>query len=68
MIQFAEAQTPVSLLLINNNENLNNQKSFGSAHVRVGNEGRIIPYSTTNTVVKTDIIEGGLFTLAPETG
>ena len=39
---------------------------MGSVHVRVGDDEAA--FSTANTIVKSGILDGGLFTLTPTSG
>ena len=39
---------------------------ISEAHVRVGND--VTSYGTTNPIVRTGIVDGGIFPLEPQTG
>ena len=65
-IDFGQARTPVSLLLINNCVSEFQQSTQGSCHVRVGNESAA--FSTSDPIAKTNIVDGGIFPLQPQSG
>ena len=65
-INFNQARTPHSLLLLNSVRRGNLQKWIGSSQVLVGDES--VAFSLANTVVKTDIVDGGIFPLEPCSG
>ena len=48
-------------MILNVTHDVDVQKSLAVSHVRVGNDAT--PYSTTNAVVKQNIVEGGFFEL-----
>ena len=66
-IDFGQTRRPVSFFLINNCAYFDAQMMIGSSHVRVGNDSAA--FSTNNTKVKSDIVDGGIFSLEkPESG
>ena len=56
-------KTPVSFLLINSCYSDAYHKYLGEVHVRVGNEAT--EFSDANPIVKTGIVDGGIFQLSP---
>ena len=65
-IDFGQARTPVSFFLINNCAYDYYQESIGSCHLRVGNDSAA--FSTSNTDVKSNIVDSGIFSLEPQSG
>lgn len=62
MIDLKENFHPKTLFLLNYAENANHQMLIGSSEFRVGNDNAA--FSTSNEVVKTGIVDGGIFNLS----
>ena len=62
----AQARTPISMLFLNTARIWWNQIMISEAHVRVGSDATA--YGTTNPIVRTGIVDGGIFPLEPQTG
>ena len=66
MIDFNETRTPYAFLLVNICKDGLWKKYMGECEIRVGDDDA--RFSTNRAIVKSNVVEGGLFDLDPASG